>query len=92
MSYVHAPPMTLMQLWRLHRGECRAIGSIVADARAGTLPGIEPLESGFGFAVTNQRAALGAMTKAVTRPSTAINDTLTVKKSRLGWTLIKETE
>ncbi|PAP96638.1 hypothetical protein CIT31_02600 [Mesorhizobium wenxiniae] len=53
--------MTLMQLWRLHRAECRAIGSIVADARGGTLPGVEPLSSGFGFSVTDQRAALAAM-------------------------------
>lgn len=61
MSNIHAPPMTLMQLWRLHRAECRAIGSIVADARAGTLPGVEPLPSGFGFSVTDQPAALAAM-------------------------------
>jgi hypothetical protein len=53
-----------MQLWRLHRRECRGIGSIVADARAGQLPGVEPLPSGFGFAVINQRAALAAMRKA----------------------------
>lgn len=63
MSYI-APPMTLMQLWRLHRRECRGIGSIVADARAGQLPGVEPLPSGLGFAVINQRAALAAMRKA----------------------------
>jgi hypothetical protein len=56
--------MTLMELWRLHRLECRAIGSIVADARSGQLPGVEPLASGFGFAVINQRAALAAMRKA----------------------------
>jgi len=54
-----------MQLWRLHRAECRAVGSIVADARAGRLPGVETLPSGIGFAVTNQRAALAAMRKAV---------------------------
>lgn len=61
MSYFAAPPITLMQLWRLHRGECRAIGSIVADARSGMLPGVEPLPSGFGFSVTDHRAALAAM-------------------------------
>lgn len=61
MSHFAAPPMTLMQLWRLHKGECRAIGSIVADARGGTLPGVESLPSGFGFSVTDQRAALAAM-------------------------------
>lgn len=64
MSPVYAPPLTLMQLWRLHRAECRAVGSIVSDARAGKLPGIEPMPSGFGFAVTDQRAALAAMRKA----------------------------
>jgi hypothetical protein len=53
-----------MGLWRLYRCECRSIGSIVADARAGTLPGVEPLPSGHGFAVINQRAALAAMRKA----------------------------
>lgn len=63
MSYV-APPMTLMQLWRLHKRECRGVGSIVADARSGGLPGVEPLPSGHGFAVINQRAALAAMRKA----------------------------
>lgn len=64
MSPVYAPPMTLMQLWRLHRAECRGVGGIVADARAGKLPGVEPLSSGFGFSVIDQRAALSAMRKA----------------------------
>ncbi|TIM06372.1 hypothetical protein [Mesorhizobium sp.] len=34
---------------------------MVADARAGTLPGVKSLPSGFGFSVTDQRAALAAM-------------------------------
>ena len=59
----YAPPITLMQLWRLHKRECRGIGSNVADARAGRLPGVEPLPSGIGFSVINQRAALSAMRK-----------------------------
>ncbi len=63
MNVVYAPPMTLMQLWRFHKAECRAIGSIVADARSGRLPGVEPLPKGIGFAVTDQRAALAAMRK-----------------------------
>ena len=63
MSYVDAPPLTLMQLWRLHRGSCRAIGAIVSEARSGRLPGVEPLQSGIGFAITDQEAALAAMTK-----------------------------
>jgi hypothetical protein len=56
--------MTLMQLWRLHSAECRAVGGIVADARAGKLPGVEPLPSGYGFGVTDQKAALAAMMRA----------------------------
>lgn len=63
MSYVVAPPMTLMQLWRLNRRECRAIGGIVAEARAGRLPGVEPMPSGIGFVVKDQKAALAAMRK-----------------------------
>jgi hypothetical protein len=53
-----------MQLWRLHKRECRGIGGIVADARAGRLPGVEPFPSGVGFSVVNQRAALAAIRKA----------------------------
>ena len=60
----YAPPITLIQLWRLHRSECRGIGSIVADARAGKLPGVEEHSSGHGFAVINRNAALAAMRKA----------------------------
>lgn len=59
----YAPPITLMQLWRLHKTECRAIGGIVAEARSGRLPGVEPAPGGFGFAVTNRNAALAAMRK-----------------------------
>lgn len=54
-------PLTLMQLWRAHRAECRAIGSIVSDAREGKLPGVELLPSGFGFSVINPQAAIAAM-------------------------------
>lgn len=63
---VAAPPITLMQLWRLNKDRCRAVGSIVADARAGKLPGVEPFPSGHGFAVTDQAAALAAMRKDIT--------------------------
>jgi len=63
MAYVDAPPVTLMQFWRQHRSSCRPIGSIVSDARSGRLPGVEPLPSGFGFAVTNMAAALAAMAR-----------------------------
>jgi len=63
MAHIDAPPITLMQFWRQHRSSCRPIGSIVSEARSGQLPGVEPLPSGFGFAVTDQRAALAAMAK-----------------------------
>ena len=63
MAYVDAPPMTLMQLWRLHKCSCRAIGTIISEARSGQLPGVEPLASGIGFVVTDQAAALAAMAK-----------------------------
>jgi len=59
----YAPPITLMQLWRLHRSECRAIGGIVADARAGRLPSVDEHPSGHGFAVTDRKAALAAMSR-----------------------------
>jgi len=58
MAYVEAPPVTLMQFWRRHRSSCRAIGSIVSEARSGRLSGVAPLPSGIGFAVTDQQAAL----------------------------------
>ena len=64
MSYIVAPPITLMQFWRLHKRECRGVGSIVADARAGRLPGVVPQPSGFGFAVTDHRKALAAMRRS----------------------------
>lgn len=63
MVYFAAPPITLMQLWRLHRRECRAIGTIVSEARAGRLAGVVANPSGHGFAVVDRRAALTAMTK-----------------------------
>jgi hypothetical protein len=64
VNVAYARPPTLMELWHRHRRECCGIGSIVAEARAGQLPGVEPLPSGLGFAVINQRAALAAMRKA----------------------------
>lgn len=52
-----------MGLWLRHKAECRPIGAIVSDARAGRLAGIRPLESGFGFEVTDEAAALASMRK-----------------------------
>lgn len=52
---------SLMALWLLHRGETRAIGAIVAEAREGSLPGVEPLPNGLGFRVVDEAKALAAM-------------------------------
>jgi hypothetical protein len=52
---------SLMGFWSRHKTDCRPIGSIVADARTGKLPGVEPLKSGYGFAVVDEAAALAAM-------------------------------
>lgn len=57
------PELTLMGLWARHKRGCRPISPIVADARDGRLPGIEPLESGFGHRVINEQAALAAMAR-----------------------------
>jgi hypothetical protein len=46
-----------MQFWRLHRRECRGIGSTMADARTGRLKGVEPLSSGHGFAIMGRHVA-----------------------------------
>jgi hypothetical protein len=54
---------TLTALWSRHKTECRPIGDIVADARAGKLPGVVELESGHGFRVIDEVAALAAMRK-----------------------------
>jgi len=54
---------TLMGLWSRHKHECRPVGQIVTDARAGKLAGIQQAPSGFGFVVINETAALAAMRK-----------------------------
>ncbi len=56
--------ITLMGLWSKHKRSCRPVGEIVVDARAGRLPGVEALKSGFGHRVINEPAALAAMEKA----------------------------
>lgn len=55
--------LTLMGLWSRHKRDCRPVGDIVADARAGRLPGVREIEAGHGFRVTNETAALAAMQK-----------------------------
>lgn len=54
---------SLMAFWARHKAGCRPIGDIVSDARAGTLPGIERMPSGFGFMVTDEGALLTAIRK-----------------------------
>lgn len=61
MSEAGEIELTLMALWSRNKTSCRPISGIVADARAGRLPGVEPLESGFGHRVVNEQAALAAM-------------------------------
>ncbi|CAN7564601.1 hypothetical protein [Aminobacter sp. LjRoot7] len=53
--------MNLMALWLLHRSECRSVGQIVADARAGQLPGVHL--KGRSFLINDETAALAAMSK-----------------------------
>ncbi|MEQ1945169.1 hypothetical protein ABMA32_22380 [Mesorhizobium sp. VNQ89] len=55
---------TLMALWSRHKQACRPIGGIIADARAGRLPGIEPLPTGFGHRVVDEVIALSAMQRS----------------------------
>ena len=57
------PELTLMALWSRHKRDCRPIGGIIADARARRLPGVEPLQSGYGHRVTDETAALAAIRK-----------------------------
>lgn len=55
---------SLMAFWLQHRAECRPVGQIVADARDGRLPGCAELESGHGFRIVDEQAALAAMRRA----------------------------
>ena len=60
-----AAELTLMAFWSRHKSECRSVGDIVFDARAGNLPGVSEIESGHGFRVTDEAAALAAMRKRI---------------------------
>lgn len=55
---------TLMGFWSEHKHDCRPVGEIVSDAREGKLPGVEEVESGLGFRVIDEKAALAAMRRA----------------------------
>ncbi|WP_159097862.1 hypothetical protein [Aminobacter sp. MSH1] len=50
-----------MALWLRHRSERRSVGQIVADARAGLLPGVHL--KGRSFLIDDEKAALAAMSK-----------------------------
>ena len=54
---------SLMAFWAGRKADCRPIGDIVSDARAGVLPGVEQMPSGFGFVVTDETALLAAIRK-----------------------------
>lgn len=54
-----AMDLSLVQLWHSHKAECRPLGPIMADARAGRLPGVEPI--GNSFKVTDEATALEAL-------------------------------
>jgi hypothetical protein len=56
--------VTLMGLWSRHKRDCRPVGDIVADARAGRLPGVREIETGHGFRVVDEKSALNAMRRA----------------------------
>lgn len=58
-------PLSLMALWSRHRRQCRAVVSIVSDARNGNLPGVAPAANGPDFYVVDESAALAAMRKEV---------------------------
>jgi hypothetical protein len=62
---MNATAPTLMSLWLAHRAECRPIGAIVADARAGALPGVRIVSKHRAqlVEVTDETAALSAMLK-----------------------------
>ena len=64
-SFAPLSPPALMGFWSRHKSECRPVVSIVADVRAGRLPGVEPLESGFGFSVIDENAVLAAMLRRI---------------------------
>lgn len=53
--------MNLMALWLRHRSECRPVGQIVADARAGLLRGAHL--KGRSLLISDETAALAAMSK-----------------------------
>jgi len=60
---VAAPPRTLANLWHVNRRDVRHYGAIMSDARADRLPGVRANPSGYGWLVTDEKAALAAMRK-----------------------------
>lgn len=62
---MNATVPTLMGLWLAHRAECRPIGAIVSEARAGRLPGVRIVSAPRAelVEVTDETAALAAMLK-----------------------------
>lgn len=60
---VYAPPISLRQLVRLHHRDCLPMRRVLAETRRGSLPGVEPVAGGSGFAVIDRNAALAAIRK-----------------------------
>lgn len=54
---------SLTQVWLRHKPECRSIGTILRDARAGRLPGVIEGNIPGQLLVTNETSALAAMQK-----------------------------
>lgn len=63
MNFGSAAEITLMAFWSRHKSNCRAVSDIVSDARSGNLPRVAEIETGHGYRVTNEAAALAAMRK-----------------------------
>lgn len=58
-------PLTIIRLWHRFKDECRGLGPIMADVRAGKIAGVKPDPTGHCFIVTDELAALVSMRKAV---------------------------
>ena len=58
-------PLTIIRLWHRFKDECRGLGPIMADVRAGKIEGVKPDATGRYFIVTDELAALAAMRRAV---------------------------
>ena len=56
-------PLTIIRLWHKFKDECRGLGPIMADVRAGKIEGVKPDATGRCYIVTDEPAALAAIKK-----------------------------